>query len=83
MHDALNTGRLWFKEPFRYHPHVTLAQNFDPAVVNEMFELAVRRWKESAPRTESYIENLTFVQNTNVNFWIDLAEFELRGALVG
>ena len=26
MHRAMNTGPLGFKEPFPYHPHVTLAQ---------------------------------------------------------
>lgn len=82
MHNALNTGVLAFNEPFKYHPHVTLAQGLDPAIVAECYELAKRRWEESAPRSTTWIENLTFVQNTNVNRWLDLAEFDLRAALV-
>jgi 2'-5' RNA ligase len=82
MHNALNTGVLGYVEPFDYHPHVTLAQGLDPAIVAECYELARRRWEESAPRTSVWIENLTFVQNTSANLWIVLAEFDLRGALV-
>jgi 2'-5' RNA ligase len=77
MHDALNSGLLWFDEPYHYHPHITLAQNIDPATVQEVFELAVRRWEEAPQRTVR-IENITFVQNTSNNRWIDLAECDLR-----
>lgn len=80
MHDALNTGPFAWREPYAYHPHITLAQGFDPCTVAERYELAVRRWKE-APQSDVPIENLTFVRNTSVNRWVDLAEFELRGAL--
>ena len=79
LHDAMNTGGLAFDEPFEYHPHVTLAQGFDPANLNALYEMAVRRWKESAPPSHVYIENVTFVQNTANNVWIDLDECELRG----
>src|SRR5271170_3812299 len=30
MHEALNRGPLQFAEPYRYHPHVTLAQGLMP-----------------------------------------------------
>jgi 2'-5' RNA ligase len=83
MHDALNSGVFAFEEPYTYHPHITLAQGLDPQIVVEYYELAVRRWAEAPVRTNCWIDNLTFVQNTNLNLWIDLAEFELRGALVG
>jgi len=80
MHDALNTGLLYYKEPYKYHPHITLAQNFDPATVREVYEMALRRWKE-APQGSVPIENVTFVQNTQNQGWIDLAEYELRAAM--
>jgi len=83
MHNALNSGVFAYDEPYTYHPHVTLAQGIDPAIVAEYYELAVRRWAECAPRPAAWIDNLTFVQNTTANRWMDLAEFELRGALVG
>lgn len=80
MHDALNSGVFAFDEPFSYHPHITLAQGIDPADLEEMYDLAVRRWQE-APHYTVHIENLTFVQNTSNNRWIDLAECELRNEL--
>ncbi len=45
-HEALNTGGLWYDEPFEFHPHVTLAQNLTPDQVDELSEVARRRWAE-------------------------------------
>jgi hypothetical protein len=75
----MNTGVLHFDEPFDYHPHVTLAQGFDPVALPEIYERAVARWKESAPPSLVTIETVTFVQNTAGNIWVDLEECELRG----
>lgn len=84
LHEAMNSGGLHFDEPFEFHPHVTLAQGFAPALLPEVFELATRRWKEEAPPSQVTIETVTFVQNTVANLWIDLEECELRGmAAVG
>jgi 2'-5' RNA ligase len=77
LHRVLNTGPVRFEEPHKYHPHVTLAQGVDPAIVPEIFELASRRWKESAPARSFAVDTLTFVQNTAANDWIDLMQFEL------
>jgi 2'-5' RNA ligase len=79
LHDVMNTGALAYNEPFEYHPHVTLAQGFDPLVLREMYELAQGRWQEFAPPSRVLIESVTFVQNTAGNVWIDLEECELRG----
>jgi len=80
MHDALNTGPLHYDEPFQYHPHITLAQNIDASTVTRLFELALRRWEE-APKGLVTIENITFVQNTGNQGWIDLARYDLGAAL--
>ena len=79
LHDAMNRGALDFKEPFEYHPHVTLAQGMPREELPEMYEMAVRRWNESAPPSRVLIETVTFVQNTSGNIWIDLQDCELRG----
>src|SRR5262249_39084679 len=80
MHDELNVSAFRYDEPFQYHPHITLAQGLTPETVGERYQLAVRRWNESAPQRRVMIENLTFVQNTSVNRWMDLSDFELRAA---
>src|SRR4051812_42700308 len=77
MHAAINRDGLWFKEPYAYHPHVTLAQGLDPANLRAVFEMASRRWKEGAPARSFAVESLTFVQNKEGNQWIDLAEYDL------
>jgi 2'-5' RNA ligase len=79
LHEAMNNGSLYFDEPFEYHPHVTLAQGFPPEQLPEIFDTAVRRWKESNLSNRVTIETVTFVQNTVQNIWIDLEECELRG----
>jgi len=81
MHDVLNRGSLFHKEMYTYHPHVTLAQGFDPETLPERLELARHRWQE-CPQLRVHIENLVFVQNTNINRWLDLAACELRSSLV-
>src|SRR6185437_4899168 len=45
LHTALNTGKFAFEEPFVYHPHVTLAQEIDPAEVSRAADLATQRWR--------------------------------------
>jgi 2'-5' RNA ligase len=80
LHDTLNIGALKFDEPFKYHPHITLAQNVDPADVFKLRELAERRWQESAPTNKFVVDTLTFVQSTSANQWIDLMSYELGAA---
>jgi 2'-5' RNA ligase len=73
MHTALNRGPLQFDEPYKYHPHVTLAQQLSVDQVEAAAALARRRWREF-PYSHSFtIERLTFVQNTEENRWADLA----------
>lgn len=81
MHDTFSVEPLKADEPFEYHPHITLAQGIEAEDVDSIFELASRRWQESAPSNSALIENLTFVQNTVQNRWIDLVECELKGAI--
>lgn len=79
MHEAMNKGGLAFREPFKYHPHITLAQGMPPEQLSEVYERAVAIWEKSAPSTRVTIESVTFVQNTVDNIWIDLEDCELRG----
>ncbi len=82
MHEKLNTKSFSFREPHEYHPHVTLAQGVNPADLSRVYELACRRWKEDLPSHRFMLERLTFVQNTVVNLWVDLAEFDLRSPVL-
>lgn len=77
LHDALSQGPLWFEEPYPYHPHITVAQDFDPALLWEIAEKARRLW-ERFPYPRSFlVDSLTFVQATSDNRWLDLAHCRL------
>ena len=39
-----NHGALAFKEPFPYHPHITLAQGLAPGAAKPLYEIARTRW---------------------------------------
>jgi len=77
LHDNLNSGELFFAEPYRFHPHVTLAQDFGPENVEAVLELARRRWSEFQSSRGYEVDLLAFVQNTAANRWLDLEEIHL------
>ena len=77
MHDAMNTGALKFDEPFHYHPHITLAQEFDPAETPRLEALARERWRAYDGPRVIHADSVAFVQNRDGDCWHDLAEFEL------
>jgi 2'-5' RNA ligase len=73
MHAALNRGPLEFAEPYKYHPHVTLAQQLSPEQVESAAARARARWREFSYSRSFLVDRLTFVQNTEENRWADLA----------
>jgi 2'-5' RNA ligase len=82
MHEAMNSRALEFKEPFAYHPHITLAQEISAADVAAAARRAKELWDGyTAPRSFR-AERTAFVQNTLVNCWIDLAEYSLGAIAV-
>ena len=81
MHAALNAGAVQFREPFPYHPHITLAQQIeDPALVAAAFGTAERRWREFAGERTFEVRRLAFVQNSVGNFWRDLQQYDLAAS---
>src|SRR6266403_4597112 len=82
LHDRLNVGRLAFQEPYRYHPHVTVAQDLPPEDVPAAAQFARWRWSECNHPRSFILERLTFVQNTPENCWIDLATLELTSRII-
>jgi 2'-5' RNA ligase len=80
MHDALAVDGLKFQEQFEYHPHVTLAQELDPAELEKLVAVARGRWAEFAIDKSFRVEKAVFVHNTGGNCWEDLAEYSLGHA---
>jgi len=77
MHKAMNSDSLEAVEPFSYHPHITVAQELPHARVEEVHDLAQRRWQEFRGERGFRAEHAVFVQNTRDNCWIDLAGYAL------
>jgi 2'-5' RNA ligase len=77
MHEAMNTGPLASAEPFLYHPHITLAQEFPSVDTGRLEALARARWEAYSGPRWFHAESLAFVQNTAQKRWLDLATFGL------
>jgi len=81
LHAAMNTEALAFKEPFVYHPHITLAQEIRAEEVQSVRERARSIWAEWDGPRGFLADRAAFVQNTMGNCWIDLAEYPLGAAV--
>lgn len=80
MHGKFNGAGLQYTEPFKYHPHITLAQELSEAEHPAALQLCQARWKEYTGPRHFPVETLTFVKNTSICGWVDLAEAHLEMA---
>lgn len=83
LHNELSGGALAFDEPFPFHPHITLAQNFAPETVGERLQMAQNHWASYRGPREFLLDRVVFVQNTANNCWLDLRSFDLQGMPAG
>jgi 2'-5' RNA ligase len=83
LHRELATDALAYAEPFPFHPHITLAQNFCPDTVEERVAVARDYWRGYQGRREFLLDRVVFVQNTANNCWMDLRTFAMQGLPVG
>jgi 2'-5' RNA ligase len=77
LHENLNAGQLEYDGPFPYHPHITIAQDFDPAQVDEFARIAREQWLRYDGPRRFMVECLSFVQNVAPGTWVDLARIPL------
>ena len=81
LHDKLNQDALYFKEPWPYMPHLTIAKMDTIEEAGKVLEIARQRWQRyEGPRTVR-IESLTFVKGMGER-WLDVAETPLGGVTV-
>jgi 2'-5' RNA ligase len=79
MHASLNSEAFAFDEPYPFHPHITLAQNFLPCDSPRCLDLGRQRWAEYTGPREFLLDRVVFVQNSCTNCWSDLRTFKLEG----
>lgn len=77
LHSGLNDGAVHYDEPFPYHPHITLAQEIGAGNVDEVLAEARRMWADYRHTRIFPVQEVTFVQNTKNNCWLDLATVQL------
>jgi 2'-5' RNA ligase len=81
LHDKFNRDALYFKEPWPYMPHLTIAKMDTIDEAQRVLEIARQRWRAyEGPRTVR-IESLTFVKGMGER-WLDVAETTLAGITV-
>lgn len=77
LHVGMNSGLLQHICGYPFHPHVTLAQDFDAETVQHLAETARRIWATWTGSRTFSVRLLSFVQNVAIGRWDDLASFEL------
>lgn len=80
MHRTLTDGILAFDEPFRFHPHITLAQEIPADRLQQCLNHAHARWRAWYHDRSFPILNLTFVRNVIPARWDTLSEHVLQPA---
>ena len=82
LHRKLDYGLCRFDEVWGYCPHITLARPAENNGLPARFELASQRWSEFNQRRDFLLEEVTFIQNTWGDHWIDLEHYRLAPELV-
>jgi hypothetical protein len=77
LHASLNREAFAFDEPYPFHPHITLAQNFPVEEGSQCLENALAKWRNFPGRREFLLDRLVFVQNSCNNCWRDLRTYPL------
>jgi len=77
LNHALDRGVLRFKTAFSYHPHITLAQDIEPAHVEELQRIAHEEWDSYKGDRGFGIDSLWLVQNVMPDVWLECGLFPL------
>jgi 2'-5' RNA ligase len=78
MFHAMNSGASAFREPFPYHPHITLAMPLAGVDPRKLLEDARRDWAAYPQERKFRVEKLSFVQSYDRCCWIDLEDIPLN-----
>lgn len=83
LHDHLVQGVLAYKEPYEYHPHITLAQGLTGDELAAGVEHARKRWRAFQGTRKFTLDSMTFVRSVVKDNWMDLGEVSLGTVRVG
>jgi 2'-5' RNA ligase len=77
FYEALNHDALEYKEPFAYHPHITIAQNICADQAAPLAAMASERWAAYRGPRDFVVSSLSFVQHVAPSIWTDVAAVPL------
>ncbi|HEY3826418.1 MAG TPA: 2'-5' RNA ligase family protein [Bryobacteraceae bacterium] len=77
LYGALNRGCLKYVEPFRYHPHITIAQDLLAEQATKLSLIAKERWANYRGPRGFTVSVLSFVQHVAPFIWTDVAALPL------
>jgi 2'-5' RNA ligase len=78
LHDHLNTGPLFFEEPWPYMPHLTIIKLSEMEAANRALETSRNCWANYQGSRRILLEELTFVrEGSDIYTWHDLAPIPL------
>jgi len=77
-HDLLAQGVFASEEPYPFHPHITLAQEFPAGRLVEFLARARVLWAEWRKERRFVLERLSFVRGLDLSTWEHISEHELN-----
>ena len=78
MHGLLAQDEFACEEPYPFHPHLTLAQEFDLDQSNELVERARSSWKTWEGERSFLLDRVRFVRGSALGDWETLSEHDLN-----
>lgn len=78
IHDQLARETFAADEPYPFHPHITLAQEFPVAQLEELVARAAFLWKEWKKDRRFVLERLSLVRGMDLSNWDILSEHDLN-----
>jgi 2'-5' RNA ligase len=82
VHNQLARGTFESEEPYPFHPHITLAQEFPAAQLDELVARAAVLWEEWKKERRFILERLSFVRGVDLCTWESISEHELNRSQV-
>ena len=76
-HEFLSQDEFAYPEPYSFHPHVTLAQDFPQQESDELVQRARQLWNSWKGDRNFLLDRVSFVLGANLCTWETVSEHEL------
>lgn len=76
-HEFLSQEEFAYPEPYSFHPHVTLAQDFPQPESGELEQRARRLWNSWKGDRSFLLDRVSFVRGADLCTWETVSEHEL------